>query len=110
MQSPIDLSQRASIMNRELEIRFALEPDNLTFISNTGALYSDYSNGLVQVDHSGGNQVIYQTANIHFHVPSEHTFEGDHYDAEIYFPLVDTNYPTSRAVLSIPIKRDRGES
>jgi len=59
----------------------------------------------VQVDSEGGTLLIGEAVHVllqlHFHVPSEHTIEGEHFDAVIH--LVHLDPDSQIAVVGVPI-------
>jgi carbonic anhydrase len=49
----------------------------------------------------------YKLVKFHMHAPSEHTFDGNHYDLEFHF--VNQNYEDgSLAVVSVPFDMNAG--
>ncbi|CDW75440.1 UNKNOWN [Stylonychia lemnae] len=100
-QSPIDIP-----------IKWATESDNLLFLKTSSTLdvmvsqkqmsnltlkdniytyYYAFTGGYLAFWDESNNLDTYQLLQFHVHAPSEHTFNGKHYDVEIHFVHQNTN-------------------
>ena len=74
-QSPIDIPAGAIANSRRMPIAFDYQPAPLTVKNNGHTIQVDYAPGsTMTVD-----GVTYDLLQFHFHVPSEHTVDGDAY-------------------------------
>jgi carbonic anhydrase len=77
-QSPIDLSNAASQDLANIEFSYA--PSSINILNNGHTVQVNYDEGsYIQVD-----GVRYDLLQFHFHVPSEHTLEGQSFPAELH--------------------------
>ena len=84
-QSPVDISGTVTGSRPALQFRY---PDNELVVGNTGHVVE------VPIPDDNGNTLkirnsIYTLQQYHFHAPSEHTLNGQHYDLEVH--LVHAN-------------------
>lgn len=78
LQSPIDIS--ASNPQDLPNIAFHYQPRELEMKNNGHTVEVNFQqSGYIELD-----QQQYQTANIHFHAPSEHTINGESFAAELH--------------------------
>lgn len=94
-QSPIDL---AHALSKDLpNLDFHYQPSKINIINNGHT---------IQVNYEAGSYIVldgvrYDLQQFHFHVPSEHTVNGKHSDAEVH--LVHKNADGKLAVVGILI-------
>lgn len=93
-QSPINIpvsiartreEERAIKNSSDLELEIVYQnPTNLTVL-NTGTTFkSDVKVGDITFWNQDNKSEEYKVLQFHFHAPSEHTFDGAHYDLEMH--------------------------
>lgn len=94
-QSPVDISGTVKGGGPALQFRY---PDNELVVENTGHVIE------VPIPDDNGNTLkignsVYTLQQYHFHAPSEHTLNGQHYDLEVH--LVHANAAGQLAVVGV---------
>ena len=94
-QSPVDISGPGKGGGPALQFRY---PDNELVVENTGHVIE------VPLPADNGNTLkigssVYALTQYHFHAPSEHTLDGEHYDLEVH--LVHENAAGELAVVGV---------
>lgn len=95
VQSPVDISGAVTADLPQLELDY---PETPLVVENTGHTIE------VPIPEDGAHTLIvgddeYQLLQYHFHAPSEHTFGGESFDAEVH--LVHESEEGARAVVGI---------
>lgn len=103
-QSPINLTRGATVPANLPPLRFASSPTTITPRDNGHT---------VQWDCDGANTLtigsdVYTLKQFHFHAPSEHTVDGQHYPVEIHF--VHANAQGNLAVVGVMLSESRSAS
>jgi len=82
-QSPVDLSSALSAeANVKLDRTYHCVSD-IEVINNGHSVQINYKGGVVNVLKVNGKE--YELKQFHFHCPSEHTLDGEHFDGEAHF-------------------------
>ena len=55
-----------------------------------------------------GDEATYTFHQFHFHSPSEHTLDGEHYDAEVHFVHINEDDPDDLLVIGVLLDTDSG--
>ena len=96
-QSPIDVETASAVPADTDAIRFDYEPTTLEVLNNGHTVEDDY--------HAGGKITVggheYRLAQFHFHSPSEHTVDGEHFPMEMH--LVHKDADGKLAVVAVMI-------
>ncbi|MCP4105703.1 MAG: M28 family peptidase [Desulfobacteraceae bacterium] len=96
-QSPVDIPEAAAV--NPSDIMFKYKPVALNIVNNGHTVKANYDEGsTVEVD---GKE--YNLLQFHFHAPSEHTINGQHFDMEMH--LVHQNADGKYAVVGVMIGR-----
>lgn len=92
-QSPIDLTDERPQDLANLEVNY--QPSTINIFNNGHTIQVNYNEGsFMEV-----NGVQYNLLQFHFHVPSEHTVDGQHFPAELH--LVHADAQGNLAVVGI---------
>jgi len=86
-QSPINIVQGSTTAGNDTEIAFSYSPVPITILNNGKTLEFQ---GLTGNSITIGSRV-FNLVNIHFHAPSEHTFNGGSFAAEVHFVHADAD-------------------
>lgn len=79
-QSPIDIDTASATTTIFTGIEFNYQPTNLDIVNNGHTIQVNYGAGsTIEVDGA-----IYNLLQFHFHAPSEHTINGEHYELEMH--------------------------
>jgi carbonic anhydrase len=96
-QSPIDVDVDRAVPAQVDAIRFDHEPTTLEVLNNGHTVQDNY--------HAGGRITVggheYKLAQFHFHSPSEHTLDGEHFPMEMH--LVHRDADGKLAVVAVMI-------
>jgi carbonic anhydrase len=96
-QSPIDIRPESAVPRDAAPIEVSYEPTTMDVLNNGHTVEDDYhGGGHIRVD---GHE--YSLAQFHFHTPSEHTVDGQHYPMEMH--LVHKDADGKLAVVSVLI-------
>lgn len=79
MQSPIDLAQDSAV--GDLEVSADWEAAPLNMFNNGKTVQANFGKGSYMT--SGGK--VFSLIQVHFHTPSEHTIDGEHYPLVAHF-------------------------
>ena len=96
-QSPIDITGSDKSIGRDIE--FIYRKSNLHIVNNGHTIQQNYDVGSVL--RVGEDK--YFLAQFHFHAPSEHKFQGEHYAMEMH--LVHVNVKRELAVVGVFIEQ-----
>lgn len=80
-QSPIDIATKATVNKSLPPLKFNYREENVSAINNGHSIQHNEQPGSFL--HVG--EKVYSLEQFHVHVPSEHTIDGQHADAEIHF-------------------------
>ena len=97
-QSPIDIRPGIALASKPPQIRFRYTPEPATLVNNGHTLQHDQTPGSwLEVD---GER--YALKQFHVHTPSEHSIDGDPFDAEIH--LVHMSSAGDVAVVAVLVR------
>jgi carbonic anhydrase len=104
-QSPIDIANAMS--GDKLAISMNFEPADLQVVHQEHALKALDNGHTIQVNYDGGENLAlgeqsYRLLQFHFHSPSEHTVDGEHYPMEMH--LVHQSESGELAVIGVFIE------
>lgn len=100
-QSPIDINVAATVAAEQAPIEVSYDPATLEIFNNGHTIEDDYhEGGKISVD---GHE--YELAQFHFHSPSEHTINGEHFPMEMH--LVHKDAEGMLAVVGVMIAEGR---
>lgn len=99
-QSPIDIQSKKAISESLPPLKFDYQKERISAINNGHSIQHDEQPGSFL--HVGDH--VYSLEQFHVHVPSEHTIDGKHADAEIHF--VHKSPAGKVAVLAVLVQAD----
>ncbi len=95
-QSPVDIPSQAPVNSSGLTIKY--QPSALNILNNGHTIQANYDSGsAIEVEGQ-----TYELLQFHFHIPSEHRFDGSQSDMELHF--VHKTYEGATAVIGVPLE------
>ena len=112
-QSPIDLPGCVPKISEHLTIKmknYTDLPRGAFITKGFGWLGGDLQIGEMELTLPDTNVRTFTPLNFHFHSPSDHTFNGKHFDLEMHIVHVDKHTKELGAVLAIMFDMEKGGS
>ena len=99
-QSPVDIDEAVVVTEDLDDLEFLYQPSTLTLVNNGHT---------VQANYDAGSQLVvnghpYDLLQVHFHTPSEHSLNGEMFDAEAHFVHRDAEGKGFLAVVGVFIR------
>ncbi|KEY70252.1 hypothetical protein S7711_04361 [Stachybotrys chartarum IBT 7711] len=105
-QAPIDISSSSvtTVSGQTLGLQLPSYPSGAE-IENLGTTLEVFVNGSITV-----NNVVYSLRQFHFHTPSEHRVDSEHYAAEVHFVFESAAHTLTVLGFLIEVGRNPSES